>query len=222
MSHQQNPNRPKLVPNNSQANLPPSLPSSLSSKPGSTPSHPTNMTDIPPLTMPMTDTPGQTISTNQLPPPIIPPDELISGSAGQGDSKPAITKNDKIIEELTKFYAGVGMFVSRADMYDGILLIREARNRAEELVNVAKHHKGMLKMLERLVESNDYITMAVGHGLMFYAIMAHHGRIKADEAFLAQIGYHEKQVLALPEGMPQDGVTAGSQNGAAPVAASAI
>lgn len=109
---------------------------------------------------------------------------------------PLTPADKKLVKKLSDFYATIGLFVSRADVYDGLVLIKESENRATEMVRVAKHHRGMYKILERISESNDYITCAVGHGIMAYAIMAHHGRVKADPIILKQYGYSEEEVLA--------------------------
>lgn len=109
--------------------------------------------------------------------------------------KTATSRLDKLTAQLTGFYAAIGMMVTRADMYDGLLLMKESENRAKELIAVASHHKGMLNILEKLVESNDYITLTIGHGMMIYAMLAHHKRLKGDAFMLAQFGYSEQQVL---------------------------
>ena len=95
-----------------------------------------------------------------------------------------------------KFYAACGLFATRFDIYDGVLLIKESQNRAVELVKVARHHKWLYAFLERAVETNDYLVALAGHGMMLYGMLAHHGRLKADEAFLAANGLSEKQILA--------------------------
>ena len=107
----------------------------------------------------------------------------------------------KLTNELAKLYATIGLFTTRFDTYDGLILIRESHHRATEVVNVAKHHKRMLEALEAIVDSNDYVACFIGHGMMAYAILAHHGKLKSDPLFLAQFGYHEQQVMAPPEGV---------------------
>ncbi len=88
-------------------------------------------------------------------------------------------------------------------MYDGVLFIQQAENRARELVRVAERHPKMLAMLKQMVKGNAYVSLGMGHGLMMYAILAHHGRIKADQQFLTQWGYAEEQVLAPPPEIQQ-------------------
>src|SRR6266568_2742459 len=174
--------------------------------------------DSPPLnsrsqSTPIMDTPPPNTTTRQpLPTPDPEPltgglDQSIASNGRKGTKKlPAekvtlpANRLEKLIKKLTEFYATIGLFVSRASIYDGVLIMRESENRARELVAVAQHHKGMLAVLEQLVESNDYITMTVGHGMMVYAILAHHGRVKADVQILSKFGYLEEQVLGtLPE-----------------------
>lgn len=102
----------------------------------------------------------------------------------------------KLAKELSGFYATIGLFVARADAYDGMLLIGESEKRATEVIMVARHHAGMLKVIERIVTGNDYISLIMGHGIMLYAILANHGRVQADPVLLHQYGYTHEQVLA--------------------------
>jgi len=78
-----------------------------------------------------------------------------------------------------------------------------AQDRAIELVNVAKHHKWLMDLLIRLTQSSDYVTLAVGHATLAYALLAHHNQIPKNDALLAQFGYTEQQVLTKAAMMQQ-------------------
>jgi hypothetical protein len=102
----------------------------------------------------------------------------------------------KLAMQLSGLYATIGIFVTRFDTYDGMLLISESEKRAQEVIMVARHHKGVLAIIERIVTGNDYVSLLMGHGVMLYAILANHGRVQADPVFLHQYGYSKEQVLA--------------------------
>lgn len=93
-------------------------------------------------------------------------------------------------------YATIGIAVTAFDMYDGMIIIQKSVDRAKEMVNVAKHHPPFLKLLKQITKSNDYIVALSGHGLMLYAIMAHHGRIPANMVLLQQTGYADIPIVA--------------------------
>ena len=109
----------------------------------------------------------------------------------------ASTRQKKLVQDLAGLYASIGMLVASADTYTGVLLMQHAEKRATELVDVAKHHPEMMKWLERLTTSNDYITCIIGHGIMTYAILAHFGRVP-NAPIIAAMGMSEAQVLAPP------------------------
>lgn len=120
-------------------------------------------------------------------------EKSVSKRPTSGDKLAA--RAERLYPDVVKAYAGIGFLLTRWDTYDGLLIITESEKRAKELLRVAQHHKGMMDTIERIVGGNDYIALATGHGLMLYAILAHHGRIKGDQLFLAQIGYHERQIV---------------------------
>lgn len=139
----------------------------------------------PPLPLPETSTPTQvtgTLSPSETKKRGAPTDRLAA-------------RAQKLYPKVVNFYASVGFLCTRWDTYDGCLLILGAEDRAKELLSVAQHHKRMLDMIERIVEGNDYVTLATGHGLVLYAMLVHHERIKGDIPFLMKLGYHESQIL---------------------------
>jgi hypothetical protein len=116
-------------------------------------------------------------------------------------------KLKSVTDGVTSLYATIGIFAYARDQYDGLILMTTAQDRAVELVNVAKHHKWLMDLLIRLTQSSDYVTLAIGHAGLAYAIMAHHNQIPKNEALLAQFGYTEAQVMAKAQAM-QAGQTA--------------
>ena len=83
-------------------------------------------------------------------------------------------RDKKLIDDLAGLYATAGVLVTLVNQTDGFLIIQGADERAKELVAVANHHPAMKKTLKRLTESNDYITLVVGHGMLAVAIMQNH------------------------------------------------
>lgn len=112
----------------------------------------------------------------------------------------------KLALKFTEMYATVGLFVSAADAYDGIVLMKQSSNRANELIRAARHDKRMYAFLEKFANGSDLGGFILGHILMFYAIMAHHGRVTANQLLLAQLGYHESQVLEVAQPQPPEPV----------------
>jgi hypothetical protein len=107
----------------------------------------------------------------------------------------------RVAKRLTGLYGTIGVFTAGADAYDGVLLIKCAEARAEEIVRAARHNKAVWNVLVKVVEGGDLGSMLIGHTLMFYAILAHHGRAKKNELLLSQLGYSEEIILQQPEGI---------------------
>jgi hypothetical protein len=103
-------------------------------------------------------------------------------------------KLKSVTDGVTSLYATIGIFAYARDQYDGLVIMTTAQDRAVELVNVAKHHKWLMDLLIRLTQSSDYVTLAVGHATLAYALLAHHNQIPRNDALLAQFGYTEQQV----------------------------
>jgi hypothetical protein len=100
-------------------------------------------------------------------------------------------------------YAGAGAFVAGFKPYAGIVLIKSAETRAEEVVRACRHNKDAWKWLERIVSGSDLTTCLLGHGLMLYAIMSHgeKSRLPKNNELLQMFGYADWQVLVPPPGM---------------------
>lgn len=102
------------------------------------------------------------------------------------------------------------MFVSGFNTYDGLLLVSQAENRATEVILAARHNKQAMKWIERIVTSNDVLAVIIGHGVMFYALAANHGRIQANPVILHGYGMSKEQVLSVVPGLVE------AQNSAKP------
>lgn len=133
-------------------------------------------------------------------------------SSGDKAPKQAVVSHKRLIGELSALYATLGMAVSAVDTYTGALLIQRAEQRASELVAVAKHHPGMLKMLSQVTAGNDYIACIIGHGTMLYAVMAHFGQLPK-HPILTDLGLSESQVLGIERTSETEDYTTNQQNG---------
>lgn len=162
----------------------------------------TSTSTMPDMTIPTNtaEKPKKTNKKSPLPGPDIPTSEKLE------DKKSRVAKEEtpfdtltpaqqKLAEKYASIYAMMGVFLSARDTYDGMVLIGSAQKRAEELVRAARHDKRVMKVLEKIANSSDIGSALLGHGLMLYAILAHHGRIKKNDMLLIQLGYHETQVL---------------------------
>lgn len=152
----------------------------------------------------------------KLPPPSIPISDASETSSPTPEQvKEEVTPDDsltrnqqKVADKLTSWYATIGLFVAGTDAYDGVLLIKSSKARSEEVVKACRHNKQAWNVLTRMTEASDIGNLIVGHGLMLYAILAHHGKAVRNDPLLAQLGYHESQILAPPpemEGMNGNG-----------------
>ena len=105
--------------------------------------------------------------------------------------EPTISREQqKLIEDFTQLYQKIGLMVASYDMYDGLMIAKHAEKRATELVFVARHHPWLMALLKRFSGTNDYLEMALGYGVMAYAMLAHHGQAP-QIPMLAQLGYAE-------------------------------
>lgn len=84
----------------------------------------------------------------------------------------------------------------------GAVVMQESANRAEEVVRVAAHYPKVMEWLEKIVESNDQVNLAIGHGIMLYAVLIAADRLPLGEksaAVLAQFGYKTLVQVKLQE-----------------------
>jgi len=116
------------------------------------------------------DTPGGAPSENDAPVNDKPPKGK-SHQAKGGRPK----RETEMIGRLTQFYGSVGMLAFAFSQADGAVLMQGAADRANELVNVARHHEAMWNVLETLTTGGDYVPLIVGHGAMLMTIMGNHG-----------------------------------------------
>lgn len=128
---------------------------------------------------------------------------MIKAAADEVFTDELTPTQQKVAQKLTELYATVGMFISSADTYDGLLIIKTASQRAEEMVRACRHDKRAWQVLVRIANGSDVGSMVIGHTLLLYAIAAHHGRVKSNPMLLASIGYHESQILVQPPVAPE-------------------
>jgi hypothetical protein len=90
-------------------------------------------------------------------------------------------------------YGMVGMAVMQRDIYDGAIITKGAEERAKEVMEVAKLHPWLMQFLEKMEKGNAYGSLILGHGMVLYAILAHHDRLPKSP-LLASYGYAEEQL----------------------------
>jgi hypothetical protein len=107
---------------------------------------------------------------------------------------------EKMRVRLATMYAGCGAFLAGFRPYAGIVLIKSAEDRAEEVVRACRHNKAAWMWLERIVSGSDLTSCLLGHGIMLYAIMSHSekSRLPKNEQLLQMFGYADWQVLGAP------------------------
>lgn len=105
--------------------------------------------------------------------------------------------------KLAGMYAGLGAGIAGFQPYSGLILIKSAGDRAEEVVKACRHNKEAWKWLERITSSSDLAGCLLGHGIMLYAIMSYNGRLAKNPQLLQMFGYAEEQIMAPPPGMEQ-------------------
>jgi hypothetical protein len=133
----------------------------------------------------------------------------ISGSESSVPDQPLEDKltpvQEKMRVKLATLYAGLGAGLAGFKPYAGIVLIKCAEARAEEVVRACRHSKAAWRWLERIVSSSDVTTCLLGHGIMLYAIMAQMGRLPKNDQLLHMFGYAEEQVMGPPMEWKPDG-----------------
>lgn len=117
-------------------------------------------------------------------------------TSGNEKSGKRTSKIERLTAMVAGFYGMVGMAVMNRDLYDGAIIIKTAEDRAKEVLEVAKLHPWLMKFLEKAEKGNAYGSLILGHGMVLYAIMAHHDRLPKSP-LLATYGYSEEQ-LGLP------------------------
>lgn len=159
----------------------------------------------------MMDIPPQT-TTMKSRRKISPPNPATSGGEKSLTSEaideltgPLSPKHAKLAERLSHVYGTVGILLMPRDPYDGMLIISQSANRAEETIKAARHNKQVIAFIEKALNQTDLGTCIVGHAMMFYAIMAHHNRLPKNDLLLLSLGYTEQQVLQPPPGVSQNG-----------------
>lgn len=86
-------------------------------------------------------------------------------------------KDAKLLAGLQGIYYLVGTGLMFVNQKDAQIVIAGAPDRAAELLAVANHHPEFKKWLVRFTQSNDYLSLILGHGLMALAILGNHGMV---------------------------------------------
>lgn len=100
-------------------------------------------------------------------------------------------------------YAALGGLSFSLSPYTGMVLLKCADVRSEELIRWARHNPLIYKWLEYFADSSDTFNFIAGHGLMLWAILANTGRLKGNPALFAMAGLTKEQVMVPPPGMPE-------------------
>jgi hypothetical protein len=111
-------------------------------------------------------------------------------------------------------YAGLGALTFGIRPYAGMVLMKSAEARSEELIRMARHNAFLWKWLEYFADSSDTFNFITGHGVMLWAILSQLGRVKGNPAIFSMAGLTEEQIMAPPPGMPsQEELNAYAANG---------
>lgn len=98
------------------------------------------------------------------------------------DRKAPVSRTKKLTDEerikrLTSYYGMIGMPLYAYNAYDGTLVLETAESCATSLVNVAHHHKPMMKVIDLLCQGNDYMQLIFVHASIVLGIAANHKAI---------------------------------------------
>ena len=121
---------------------------------------------------------------------------------------PLTSREKKLVKNLAGLYTTVGAVIASVRLLPGQIIIGGAPDRAEEVVKWARHHPEWMARLEKVVEGNDGINMAIGHIAMLFAILVSVDRIPVGPrsgALLNAIGYGELVKLKVQQGGAPDG-----------------
>lgn len=100
---------------------------------------------------------------------------------------------EKVRIKLSGLYTLCGTLIAGVRPYAGMVIMKSAHIRSEEVVRACRHNKEAWNILLSLVSGGDIIGCIAGHGLMIWAILLQaQGR---DTDILEAFGYSEKQIL---------------------------
>jgi hypothetical protein len=85
--------------------------------------------------------------------------------------------HEKKAQQLAQTFAQLGVLIMGVNPIAGKIIFVEAETRARELLRVARHHKRMMLIIDRMIEGNDYMACALGHLGMLASIFALSGRL---------------------------------------------
>lgn len=117
----------------------------------------------------------------------------ISASSEAENEDTLTASQEKVRIKLSGLYTLAGTLLAGIRPYAGLVIMRSAHQRSDEVVRACRHNKEAWNALLSIVSGGDIIGCIAGHGLMAWAIMLQ-ARGK-DTDFLAAFGYSEKQIL---------------------------
>lgn len=132
---------------------------------------------LPELTAESMDTNGDTLS-NPLPfPPNLPPMNATGISDQSENAKPEKRKDrfDKMRDDLTEQFAGLGLTVYMVNQPDGQTLLQHAESLAGKLTNVAKQNKAVENAIKKYLAGSVYTVLALEVSAIAQALMKNHG-----------------------------------------------
>lgn len=91
---------------------------------------------------------------------------------------------EKKAQQLAGVYAQLGMITLGFNPNAGKIIMLSATDRAHELLRVARHHKALMQVVDRLISGNDYFALALGHLGMVLAILAVNNRLPDNPALM--------------------------------------
>lgn len=90
-------------------------------------------------------------------------------------------QHEKKAQQLAQTYAQLGVLIMGVNPIAGKIIFVEAENRAREMLRVARHHKQMMLIIDRMIEGNDYLACALGHLGMVASIFALNDRLPENQ-----------------------------------------
>jgi deferrochelatase/peroxidase EfeB len=130
---------------------------------------------------------------------------------------PLTPKQERLRKKYEGMYTAVGAATFGFRPYAGMVLMRYAKDRSEELIRMARHYPFLYKWLEYFADSSDSFTFVIGHGIMLWAIMSEMGRLRGNPAVFGMMGLNPEQIMQPLPGMPTqeelDAFIANQQNG---------
>lgn len=108
------------------------------------------------------------------------------------------SRDSKLIDTWTNYYTMTGALVLGFDHASGHIIIDSANARARELIGLAKKYPRVMKLLRQAEKGGGLFAFLAGHGIMVYAILAAHDRVKP----FPKLGIYDSTAYRLVEETP--------------------